>query len=69
MMQFISVIRYINLFVGLDMPPRKTKKIEKEERDEKPAASSKKSKASSSEWDIFSDGIKDKLNQYINLNQ
>ncbi len=51
------------------MPPRKTKKIEKEERDEKPAASSKKEKASSSEWDIFSDGIKDKLNQYIQLNQ
>ena len=51
--------------------PKKSKKIIKEEKEEKPQASAKKEKKGevSSDWDIFSDGFKDRLNQFISLNK
>lgn len=50
--------------------PRKTKQIQKEEKEEKPQVSAKKEKkqVSSNDWDIFSDGFKDRLNSFISLN-
>ena len=50
--------------------PRKTKQIAKEEKEEKPAPSARKdkSKGDSNDWDIFSDGFKDRLNNFISLN-
>lgn len=50
--------------------PRKTKQIQKEDKEEKVEVSAKKGgkKESSNEWDIFSDGFKDRLNQFISLN-
>ena len=50
--------------------PRKTKHIQKEEKEEKPHVEAKKEKKKdlSNDWDIFSDGFKDRLNQFISLN-
>ena len=50
--------------------PRKSKQIKKEEKEEKVEVSAKKGtkKDSSNDWDIFSDGFKDRLNQFISLN-
>ena len=51
--------------------PKKSKKIVKEEKEDKPHASVKKekSKEANSNWDIFSNGFKDRLNQFIILNK
>lgn len=51
--------------------PKKSKKIVKEEKEDKPLVSAKKekNKEASSDWDIFSDGFKDRLNQFITLNK
>ena len=53
------------------MPPRKTKHIEKESKEDKAPAASKKGKAgtASGDWDIFSDSFKDRLSQFISVNQ
>ena len=50
--------------------PRKTKHIQKEEKEEKSHVEAKKDKKKeqSQDWDIFSDGFKDRLNQFISLN-
>ena len=50
--------------------PRKTKQIAKEAKEEKAAPSAQKEKgAASGEWDIFSDSFKERLSQFISLNQ
>jgi len=51
---------------------RKTKQIQKEEKAEAPAAVSNKKdkkKANEANWDIFSDGFKDRLSQFVDLNE
>lgn len=48
---------------------KKTKQIEKETKEDKPQAAGKKGKDATPEWDIFSDGFKDRLNQFISLNK
>jgi hypothetical protein len=48
---------------------RKTKQIEKEPKEDKVPPSSKKERAISSDWDIFTDTFKDRLSQFIGLNK
>ena len=61
---------YNKIDIFEDMP-KKTKKIEKEDKEEKPQVSAKKEKKQdlSADWDIFSDGFKNRLNQFISLNK
>ena len=65
----LNVAGLIIIWLLEDMP-RKTKQIQKEEKEEKVEVSAKKGnkKESSNDWDIFSDGFKDRLNQFISLN-
>jgi beta-glucosidase/6-phospho-beta-glucosidase/beta-galactosidase len=51
---------------------RKTKQIQKEEKNDAPApAATKKAgkKANEANWDIFSEGFKDRLSQFVDLNE
>ena len=51
---------------------RKTKQIQKEEKNDAPApAATKKGgkKANEANWDIFSEGFKDRLSQFVDLNE
>ena len=50
--------------------PKKSKQIKKEEKEENPHVSAKKdkNKGNDNDWDIFSDGFKDRLNSFISLN-
>ena len=51
---------------------RKTKPIQKVEKEDvpEPAANKKdKKKANEAHWDIFSDGFKDRLSQFVDLNE
>ncbi len=63
---------YMNVWVGiiwfdLDMAGKKTKHIEKEPKAEKTAP--KKENTSGDDWDIFTDTFKERLSQFIGLNQ
>lgn len=51
--------------------PKKSKKIVKEDKEEQPVVEAKKAKKQdhSNDWDIFSQGFKDRLSQFIGLNQ
>lgn len=51
--------------------PRKTKQIQKEEKEEVPAqtAGKKQKKTDEANWDIFSEGFKDRLSQFVDLNE
>ena len=50
---------------------RKAKQIHKEAKEDLPAPSSKKEKTkdAGTDWDIFSDGFKGRLSQFISLNK
>lgn len=51
---------------------RKTKQIQKEEKNDAPASAATKKggkKANEANWDIFSEGFKDRLSQFVDLNE